>query len=274
MGQVFNPVTVTFQSLNSIAQINAYGVADAAGLNPSHGVGEFGVGSNPGLGTAFTTLSTATPIVGKINRQENTNNANVGSFGWGPSGGPALFMPMAVGANPNEGGFYLEIYAGIGDNFDAVTKPAYFIGISSSNGQQNPQLSVNIHDANGIIIDSTAASATFNWQTITRRGVAAAVLTSFTPNVPAAVGQLFAVRFNCPPNSDHVVMTVKQLTALGTWTTLLAPTDLTGIGPAAGTRLLPHIYGVNNAAHAGTGSGIIFHRMLGTVDAFSVGSAF
>jgi hypothetical protein len=274
MGFVSNPPNVTFQAVNSLAQVNAFAIADSGAANPGHGIGEFGIGTNPGLGTNFATLSQATPIVGKINRQENTNQNNGGFFGWGGSGGPALFHPFLVGANPNEGGFYLELYAGIGDNLNLASKPAYFIGLSSQGAVVNPRISTNMTDAIGMIIDSTAASVNFPWQSIIQRGAGAAVLAGLGGGVLAATGQLFALRFSCPPNSDHISMTIKQLTALGQWTTLFGPTDLTGTGPAQGTRLLPQIYGVNNVGVAGTGSGIIFHRLLGTVDVSSVGSAF
>jgi hypothetical protein len=267
MGWIYAPPATgpSFQVVNSVAQVNAYASAASAGV-PANGINNFGFGPNPTLGTGTTALSLSTPVVGSIVRQENYGSS--GLFGYGGSGVP--IKPFLVGNAPNTGGFYLEIYAGIGDRLDTSCKPAYFIGLSSSTVDNSP-FSTNIVDAVGLIIDSSGVSTVFPWQWIYKRGAGTPVLTPLGFN--AAIGQLFALQFKCPPNSDAIVFTVKRLTAPGVWSTIVPAFNLAGLGPAPGTRLGPQVYGQCTVT-AGTGSSIILHRMLGLTDQYSVGSAF
>jgi hypothetical protein len=268
--------TATYLSVNSQAAALTVqpNMDSAAQVGPSIGATGSGyqfnfVAGNASGGRAFTD-----PIIGSIIWTEVFDSAG-GSFQWASIGS---YQPLCVGdpnggANrANVGGFSVDIYAGIPE-YAAGSNPGYFIGLTSTLGAINAKFSTNAADAMGIILDSDAGFLATNWGWVTRRGAGAATVTTFAPAVPAAVGNFFAVRFQCPANSDAILLSVKQLTAPGVWSTLLNAQNLTGIGAAKGTRVGPFVGGRNFVNSGGT-NGVLFHRCVGVADQFSVGSAF
>jgi hypothetical protein len=244
----------------------------------------------PSIGNTSTTLNLTTlagvgggnrfinalPVATRSAVWNDIQDSGAGAFQWGSNGS---FQPLAVGdanggANtPNAGGFTIDLYAGIGNFYFPASNPAYFIGVTSTLGAISGQFSTSASDAVGILLDSNAVTAITNWQWIARRGNGVAQVTSFSPAVPASFGTMFAVRIAYPPNSDAGLLTVKQLTAPGVWTTLLANQNLTGIGPAKGTLVGPLIGG-KNFVNSGNTNSAMFHRCVGVTDVFNVGSAF
>jgi hypothetical protein len=281
MGSVFNPgvgvSAPTYLSVNSQAAALDIQPNFASGGTLGNGIGSAAGGFqlNPVAGTAFGNRNFATPNIGSVIYVESRDSAG-GSFQWASIGS---FQPLCVGdsnggANTaNVGGFTVDIYAGIGESYAGASNPGYFIGLTSTTGAINAQFSTNAADAMGIILDSNAGALVSNWAWITRRGAGAAAITTFAPAVAAAIGQLFAVRFQVPANSDAILLSVKQLTAPGVWTSLLTAQNLTGIGAAKGTRVGPFIGG-RNFVNSGNTNGVIFHRCIGVADQFNVGSAF
>lgn len=280
-GQIFNPITPTYLGVNSQAATVDIQANMASGATLGNGVGSVAGGfqlnavAGGALGNRFFNQPSSA-IIGSSNYVEVTDAA-AGSFGWASIG---TFQPLSVGDHngpgnntPNVGGFTIDIYAGIGQFYNTASNPGYFIGITSTLGSITAQFSANAADAVGIILDSTAATLVTNWAWITRRGAAAAVITPFAPAVVATAGQFFAVRIAYPANSDAGFLSVKQLTAPGVWTPLLSNQSLAGIGPAKGTFVGPIIEG-KNFVNSGNQNGIIFHRCMGVVDQFSIGSAF
>jgi hypothetical protein len=275
---VYTPGAVaTYLAVNSAAAVLDVQPNYASSSTLGNGIGSAAAGFqlNPVAGTVLANRAFNTNNIGSVVYVEVQDTAG-GSFQWASLG---TFQPLCVGdsnggANTaNVGGFTVDIYAGIGQAYAAASNPGYFIGLTSTLGAINAQFSANAADAMGIILDSSAGALVSNWAWITRRGAGAAQITTFAPVVPAATGQLFAVRFQVPANSDAILLSVKQLTAPGVWSTLLTAQNLTGIGAAKGTRVGPFVGG-RNFVNSGSLNGVIFHRCVGVTDQFNVGSAF
>lgn len=279
MGSVFNPgvgvAPTTFTSVvGSGGNINVQPNFAVNGLNSSASCEGATGGAilNFVAGTAFGGASFAGAISGILRTE--VRQTNVGNFGWASGGS---FQPLSLGGGgapnaANTGGFSIQIYAGVGDVLAVGANPGYFIGLTSTLGAITGQFSANAADAMGLICDSTAGGFATNWSWVTRRGAGAATVTLLAGPVAVTAQQLFAVGFSCQPNTDAITLTIKQLTAPGVWTTLLAPTNLTGIGAALGTRLGPIVQGQNFAA--GGPNSIWFVRCTGLVDLYTVPNAF
>jgi hypothetical protein len=250
------------------------------GQNYSNGQVVNGVGSggvmNLTSGTEAGAQQFTNALLGTIARGVRRDSAN-GQGCFATVGG---FQPFAVGgqgaaAGTNAGGFLIEIYAGTDvENFSVASNPGWFIGLCSTTGTPPAgQLSLQINDAIGIIVDSTNASYPAKWSWIARRGAAGAVITDFSPVIVPAAAQLFALKFDCPPNSDAINFTVRRLTAPGVWATVLATTSLAGIGPATGTRVGPTLI-CRNFVNSGGTNGVMFNRVIAQADIYTVPHAF
>jgi hypothetical protein len=282
MGFVNNPTPASsLQSINSLGYAHQM-VAGGSG-GPS---GCFQSGWGPSMltgvaGTVNTTLATSgTPMSTCRGRTELNEACSLTTtpVGWSSQGLFENQSPWFVSATAKAGGFYVEIYAGIGDTYNATSQPAYFIGLCSIKASVNnfnpPPLSSNnsaMVDAIGLICNSSGASHSTTWSTITRRGTGVAVVSSL--GIALAAGQLFCVRFVYPAGSDAGLMSIKQLTAPGVWTAVTTNLALTGVGPATGTQLYPSIGFQPVVSDAGTSS-IAVHRIFSYADAFSVPPAF
>jgi hypothetical protein len=218
---------------------------------------------------------TPIPVFGtNFNLQEFWSAANNSMFG-GSGGSQNYAAPFLLGSVASAGGFYLEMYAGIG-RFTASANPAFFIGlcqnpIAWSFGGAGTHAYVGSTNINGIIVDTLSGGAlAATWSTIQQNGAAAPTVAAIAGLAPAG-GQLFALRFQAPPNSNVITFDLKQLTALGTWTSIIA--GATFNSSPAGTRLAPTMVGCNNTA-GGASNGIILHRLFGVTDTAAVPKAF
>jgi hypothetical protein len=282
MGGISNPpAAVTPQSINSLGyahqMVNAgSGQASAQFMN---GWGPTML--TPVQGTTNTSLATSGTPMATCRGRTELNEActlTTTAFGWSSQGLFENLSPWFVGGVPNVGGFYVEIYAGIGDTYNATSFPAYFIGLCSIKASVNnldpPPFASNnsaMVDAIGLICNSAGGSHQSTWSTITRRGTAVAVVTS--TGIALAAGQLFCVRFAYPAGSDAGLMSIKRLTAAGVWTPVTLNLPLTGAGPASGTQMYPCIGCEPVVSDAGLTS-IAVHRIFSYADAFSVPPAF
>lgn len=227
-----------------------------------------GAGGNVSAGTAL-------PVWGAnaFDFQELWSAAISTAFGW--TGGSQVYASQFIlGNTPNAGGFSVVIYGGIG-RFTATANPAFFIGLcgpplGAITGVGHIYTGL-LGNCNGIIVDTAGGGAIGNWKTCSQNGVAAPVLADFpTPLAPAA-GQFFAVQMTCPANSNVITLNVKQLSALGTWATLVNGVTLSAT--PTGTRLGVALMGSNNTA-GGANNGVFLHHIYGVVDSYAVPRAF
>lgn len=282
MGFVSNPpAQVTYNSVASAGATFNVQANMASGAALGNGIGSqaggFQMNALAGAALANRFLNVPSSVtIGNVVYVEVSDSGG-GAFGWGSIG---TFQPLSVGDSngpgnntPNAGGFLIDIYAGIGQFYNTASNPGYFIGVTSTLGVINAQFSTTAADAVGIILDSTAGVLANNWGYITRRGAGVAGITNFAGPIVAAAGQFFAVRISYPPNSDAGLLSVKQLISPGVWKSLLSNLKLAGLGAAVGTRVGPYVGG-KNFVNSGNQNGVIFHRCVGLVDQFDVGSAF
>jgi hypothetical protein len=279
MGGISNPVSVsgaaTYLTLeNSGGQIrvdpqNDTGAAVVAGVG-SGVIMNLVAGQESGF---YDNQTWSLSTIVRSYRRDSTNGdgcfASVGSvqpFGVGGAG---------AAASAKSGGFICQIYAGPDIEFySAASKPGFFIGLTSTLGRPAAgQLSTVLADAMGLIVDSTAATLVTSWSWITKRGNGAPQITNISPTIAVSNNQLFALQFSVGPASDAIMMTIRQLTAPGTWGTVVGPVSLAGIGAAVGTRVGPTLI-MRNFVNSGNQNGIMFNRVRGVCDPFEVPSAF
>jgi hypothetical protein len=274
MGGISNPVQIAGNILIPQVAVDSFAWGLITGTPGTQGLGFVGLnsGGNPvGSGTQIDPSMTASSL-GTLRRGENVAVGSGASGGWSTNNTGQLDRAMLqVSSVAGRGGWYCEIYGGIGENYASGNNPGFFIGLNSySASPQGPPVWTggNQNDYMGLGVQGGASGSAQAWGTVTQIGNAAASFNVLAPSLVAAAQQLFAVSFVNNPGSIVIVMNAKLWNG-SSWVSLVSNFSFnsrTGIGLTPGIQ-------VQNAAGAGN-NGVFWHRCYWQADITQVPKAF